>query len=110
VLKPFGINQRYDLVLDIAGQFVRVQCKTGRFRRGVILFSTQSIQANTRRNLTRGYAGDAGLFLVYCPGTERIYAVPVDEATASCMYLRVDPPRNRQARGIHWAQDYELPA
>jgi hypothetical protein len=30
VLLPFGVNQRYDLVLDLDGRFVRAQCKTGR--------------------------------------------------------------------------------
>ena len=29
VLLPFGVNQRYDLVLDLEGRFVRAQCKTG---------------------------------------------------------------------------------
>jgi hypothetical protein len=40
VLVPFGTNQRYDLVLDMDGKFVRVQGKTGRLRSGVISFST----------------------------------------------------------------------
>jgi len=34
VLLPFGHNHRYDLVLDVEGRFVRVQCKTGRLSRG----------------------------------------------------------------------------
>jgi PD-(D/E)XK endonuclease len=34
VLLPFGVNQRYDLVLDLNGRFVRAQCKTGRYRKG----------------------------------------------------------------------------
>jgi hypothetical protein len=60
--------------------------------------------------MTRGYAGEAELFLVYCPETSRTYAVPVDEAPVnSQMYLRVDPPVNGQARGLNWASDYELP-
>jgi hypothetical protein len=35
--------------------------------------------------------------------------VPVDEATAGGMSLRVDSTRNNQTRGIRWARDYELP-
>ncbi|HEY7150455.1 MAG TPA: group I intron-associated PD-(D/E)XK endonuclease [Solirubrobacterales bacterium] len=27
VLLPFGVNQRYDLLLDLGEKFVRVQCK-----------------------------------------------------------------------------------
>ena len=110
VLLPFGVNQRYDLVLDQGDQFVRVQCKTARLRRGCVEFSAQSIRSNTRRTITRGYRGDADLFLVYCPDTDGIYAVPVDEVPAGHGYLRVDPARNGQEQGIRWASDYELPA
>ena len=110
VLLPFGVNQRYDLVIDREGEFVRAQCKTGRLVRGAVVFNTQSIQSNTRKTVIRGYATDADLFLVYCAGTGRIYAVPVEQASGSHIYLRVDLPQNGQARGIHWARDYELPA
>ena len=32
VLRPFGDNQRYDLVVDEDGTFVRIQCKTARLK------------------------------------------------------------------------------
>ena len=110
VLVPWGVNQRYDLVLDLGHRFVRAQCKTGRLRNGVVMFSTQSIQCNTRRTVIRSYRGEADLFLVYCSDTGRVYSVPVEEATAGCMYLRVEPTLNGQQQGINWASDYELPA
>lgn len=109
ILVPWGINHRYDLVVDIGGEFVRIQCKTGRLLEGVVIFPTRSIRTNTKQILKRGYVGDAELFLVYCPENERIYAVPVDEAPGDRMSLRVDPPLNGQALGIRWASDYELP-
>jgi hypothetical protein len=80
VLLPFGVNQRYDLVIDLDGRFLRVQCKTGRLRDGAVVFSTRSIQSNTRRTVMRGYADDADVFLIACKETERIYAVPVEGA------------------------------
>jgi PD-(D/E)XK endonuclease len=92
------------------GEFVRAQCKTGRLRQGKVVFNTKSVRINTEGWFTRGYAGQAEIFLVYCRETERIYAVPVDEAPASHGYLRVDPTRNGQIDGIRWASDYELPA
>ena len=109
VLKPFGENHRYDLVIDLDGRFVRVQCKSGRLRRGVVNFSTASVRSNTDGRSTRGYAGEADLFVVYCPDNHGIYAVPVDEAPAGYMNLRVAPPLNKQARGVRWAADYALP-
>jgi hypothetical protein len=110
VLIPFGTNQRYDLVLDLGGTFMRAQCKTGRLRQGCVLFNTNSVRVNTQGWFTRGYFGEAEIFLIYCPETERIYAVPVDEAPASSGSLRVKPTRNGQEDGIRWARDYELPA
>jgi len=110
VLAPFGVNQRYDLVLDCKSQLLRAQCKTGRLRNGVIQFSSQSVQSNTRGTRTRSYDGEVDLFIVYCTDNGRTYVIPADEVPASGMYLRVDPPRNRQDKRVRWAKDYELPA
>jgi hypothetical protein len=111
VLVPYGTNHRYDLVIDADSRFLRVQCKTGRLRRGVIKFNTVSVRTNTRRAYSRPYDADQiDLFLVYCPDTDRVYAVDVDEATSSHGSLRVDPAANGQAKGIRWAADHELPA
>jgi hypothetical protein len=110
VLLPFGVNQRYDLVLDLGGRFIRAQCKTGRLRDGVVTFSTRSVRSNTRRTVVRDYRGDADVFLVYCPGTRRLYCIPIEDAPITYMYLRVEPTLNGQRNRIPWASDYELPA
>jgi PD-(D/E)XK endonuclease len=81
-----------------------------RLRNGAVLFSTRRIRTNTKRVLFRNYVGDAELFLVYCPDTCAIYAVPVDEAPEGYGTLRVEPTRNGQTEGVRWARDYELPA
>ncbi len=110
VLIPFGTNHRYDFVLDLGERFYRVQCKTGRLRRGAIVFHAQSIRSNTQKTLLRSYKGDADLFLIYCPQTEGVYALPVEEASRSDCRLRVEPAANGQSKGIRWAADYALPA
>lgn len=110
VLLPFGVNQRYDLVLDCDGQLLKVQCKAGRLRDGAVQFSSQSVQSNTRSTRTRGYSGEVDLFMVYCPENQRVYVIPADEVPNTGMYLRVDPPRNRQSKRVRWAKEYELPA
>jgi hypothetical protein len=110
VLLPFGVNQRYDLVLEDEGRFLKAQCKTGRLREGSIQFRALSTQSNMKRTRTRGYAGEVDLFIVYCPETRKVYVVSADEVPDTAMYLRVDPPRNRQSKRIRWAKDYELPA
>lgn len=73
VLTPFGDNQRYDLVVERAGTFVRVQCKTGRLKRGAIAFDTCSSYVHRGRG-KRDYRGDADVFAVYCTAPTRISA------------------------------------
>jgi hypothetical protein len=65
---------------------------------------------NTVRAFCRSYRGEIDLFLVYCPETDRVYALDVEEAATGQGRLRVDPPSNGQAKGIRWAADFELPA
>jgi hypothetical protein len=109
VLTPFSANQRYDIAIDLGDRVLRAQCKTGRLRRGSILFQARSIRSNTRRTYCRSYTNEVDLFLIYCPETNGIYAVPIEEVTSSVGALRVEPTANGQAKRIRWARDYELP-
>jgi hypothetical protein len=108
VLTPLGFNHRYDLVLDCGGVFVRVQCKTGRLRNGVILFAARSTRCNMNSVSTREYVGEADMFMVYCRETEGLYAVPIEDVKATGGRLRVASPANGQKTRIRWASDYEL--
>jgi hypothetical protein len=110
VLLPCGFNHRYDLVLDLDGEFVRVQCKTGRLRNGAVHFNSESVRSNSKGPLRRAYDGEAEIFLVHCPDTAEIYAVPVTDAPKRGVTLRVDPTANCQSKGVRWASDYALPA
>lgn len=110
VLRPLSSNQRYDLVLDLDGEFLRVQCKTGRLRNGAIVFSTRSCRSNRNGIYVRSYTDEADVFVVHCPETDRIYAVPVGESgVLKAASLRVTAPANGQTKGIRWAADDELP-
>jgi hypothetical protein len=107
VLKPFGDNQRYDLVIDEGDRFVKVQCKTGRLRQGAVTFATCSSYAH--RGLgRRDYRGQADIFAVYCPETDTCYVVPVDAVGEKGCSLRVQKSRNGQAKKVRLAADFEL--
>jgi hypothetical protein len=108
VLTPFGTNQRYDIAIDVGERFLRAQIKTGRLREGTIIFAVKSVRSNTRRTYVRTYENEVDLFLIYCPDTDRIYAVPIEEATSSVGALRVAPTANGQAKRIRWASEYEI--
>jgi hypothetical protein len=105
-LLPFGSGHPYDIALDDDGRLVRVQCKTGRLlKEGVVFFPT----ASWCRNLSyRSYRGDVDFFGVYCSGTGQVYLVPIGEVPEKAAYLRVEPTRNGQLRGIRWAKDYVI--
>ncbi len=114
VLLPFGENQRYDLVAETAeGGFLRIQCKTGRLRRGRIGFHACSSSYHHPNKPDRDfkrqhYRGQADFFGVYCPETMAVYLVPVEDVGKVRGFLRVTPPRNNQSKKIRWASDYQI--
>jgi hypothetical protein len=109
VLLPFGDNQRYDLVVEENGSFVRVQCKTARLIENgrVLEFATCSSRWDHKPR--RDYRGQADLFGVYSPELDRIYLVPVESVGKTAAYLRLVPCKNKQKQAIRYASDFEFP-
>jgi hypothetical protein len=110
ILLPFGVNQRYDLVIDNDGELLKAQVKTGRLRDGVVEFRAVSVQCNRNRTRREHYTGEVDLFIVYCPQNRGVYVIPAEDVPPSGMFLRVAAPRNNQSKRVRWASDYELPA
>ncbi len=102
VLNPFGDNQRYDLVVDEEGDFIRVQCKTARLHGDYFEFATCSNNWNTKKK--RGYEGEADVFAVYLRETRGVYIVPVSGQSRS-MRLRL---ASSGRKGEKMARDYEF--
>lgn len=104
---PYGENSRYDLIADIDGKLIRVQCKTSReVDEGVIEFPCRSSQSNTHSNLQRRYtANEIDYFCTFWAG--KCYLIPVTECSIT-KKLRFVPPKNGQKVGITYAKDYEL--
>ncbi len=113
VLTPCVQVARYDLVVDRKGRFYRVQCKTGQYYKGAISFRPQSLRAakletNWQRIVYR-YEDQIELFGVYCPDNDKVYLIPIADASShGTCFLRLDPPKNNQRKGIRWAADYEV--
>ena len=104
VVKPFGDSQRYDLVLDRGGAFLRIQCKTGRLSNGSITFNTCSTNWNT--GTRRNYRGEADFFAVYEPTAGTVYLIPVASVGIKQAQLRVTAAKNGQSKGVRLASDY----
>jgi hypothetical protein len=112
VYGPLTEHGRYDLVIEIAGQPLRIQCKWGRLsadRR------TIAVQLSGSRLTPSGYvrtayaANEVDFVAVYCGGLDRCYLLPsrlfVDK---QAVHLRLDAPRNGQRSCINLAADYEF--
>ncbi len=106
---PFGENQRYDLIAERDGMFLRVQVKTGRLRNGVILFNGYSSHSHRKGVSCRRYAGDVDLFGIYCRQNETVYLVPIADVRLKGS-LRVVPTANAQREKIRWADQYRVGA
>ena len=95
---PFGDNQRYDLIVDDGGRLWRAQVKTGRFRRGCVIFNCVSLNAFTQQRFS--YRGQIDTFLVYCPDIDKVYWVPIEKATSvpRCVFAFDQPGCKGPAR------------
>jgi hypothetical protein len=108
---PFGENSRYDLVLDNGVSLMRVQCKSGRLRKGAVEFAVCSCYGHHPRPkvIRRDYTGEIDCFAVYCRETSGVYVVPIqDLPNRSTARLRIEAPRNNQMTGIRWAAQYRV--
>ena len=110
MLLPVGDHLRYDLAIDDHGTILRVQCKTGRLKNGVVRFDTCSIDSRSQKGrcVRRNYRGEIELFGVYCPDNDKCYLVPVEKVGPNECRLRIDPPRNGQKTHLRWGEDYEI--
>ena len=112
VLQPIGQMHRYDLVIEDAdGKFWKIQCKTGWLNedRSVIMFAAASSQNYTvKQKGWRNYKGQIDYFCVYVEALQKLYLVPVDDASNSKCTLRLTPSKNKQEKNVRWAKDYEL--
>ncbi len=102
---PFGENQRYDLIAEKNNTLLRIQVKTGRLRKGAILFKCHSTHSHRNGVSCRGYAGEVEAFGVFCPDLEAVFLVPVQDVSFHAS-LRWLPAKNGQNRAVRWAKPY----
>jgi hypothetical protein len=111
VYVPLGENTRCDMIVEHGPRLYRVQCKTGRLRLGAVRFAVCSCYGHHRNpgESRRTYEGQIEFFAVYCPETQGVYLVPIDDVQLrSQAALRIEPTRNGQKRNIRHAANYEI--
>jgi hypothetical protein len=107
VSKPFGDGHKYDYIIDDGSTLQRVQCKTGRLKRGCVEFNAYSVAGNSNGK-RQGYSNLADVFGVYCPDNGDVYLVPVPQVGVGPIFLRIDQTLNNQQKRVRWADEYRL--
>ena len=104
VFTPFCEGGRYDLLMDKDNQFIRIQCKTGKLKKGSVVFNNYSVTGAG----SRSYGNEVDAYGVYCPQNKKTYLVPAVDCTKSATYLRVEPAKNGMQKNIRHAEKYEI--
>lgn len=107
VSKPFGDNQRYDLIADDGEELHRIQVKTGKMKDNYIEFKLTSNRSHASGVEHKPYTSDEiDSFVVYSPENGGLYWVPVEDTGTSAMRLRLES--NQDQPQINWASEYEI--
>lgn len=110
VLRPACEGGRYDLMIDLVPDVIRVQCKWARRADGVLI-----AKLDTSRCTPNGYvrgtytAKEVDAIGVYSDDLEQCFLIPIAEVEKGrAVHLRLAPTLNNQALRIRWAHRYEL--
>ena len=104
--------QRYDLVFDVGGRLLRIQCKWATRVAEVVIVRGYSFRRTRNGFVQRAYtAAEIDAVAAYCREIDSCYLLPVGALGPSgTIQLRLAPARNNQKIGINWARDFEFGA
>ncbi len=110
VLRPIVEGLRYDLVFDVRGHLLRVQCKSGRARNGVVVIGTRSCRHTPHGYVRSSYtAQEIDAIAVYCADLNTCYLLPIEEIDgSSTVHLRLTPAANNQRVAVRYAAQFEF--
>ena len=111
VARPLVDGQRYDLIFDVNGRLLRVQCKWARREGDVLVVRVATCRVTPRRGyLSSTYdSTQIDAFAAYFAELNKVYVLPIEEvAGLSYLHLRLAPARNHQRSLVRMAAEYEL--
>lgn len=109
VSQPLVSDSRYDFIVDIKGQLLRIQVKTGTIKEdgAYIEFATSTSHTNTSGTINKSYSADEiDYFATICNG--ECLVIKVTECGVRAQRLRLQPTKNGQVIGIKFAKDYTI--
>lgn len=109
VSQPLVSDSRYDFIVDIKGQLLKIQVKTSKLDASeeYFEFATSSSHTNTQGTINKSYKQDEIDYFATIYNKE-CYIVPVQECGSRAQRLRLQPTKNNQTIGIKFAKDYKL--
>ena len=113
VLAPMTEHGRYDLIFDLAGRLMRIQCKWARRVDDVVAVQIRGNYHSPSRGYVRSTYSPHEIDAVaaYCHANRTCYLLPIEEINGmGFVHLRLAPAKNGQRAGVRMAVDYELGA
>lgn len=112
VYRPVSEGGRYDLILDLGRQLLRVQCKWAVCQGDVVIVPCYSSRRTRHGSVRRRYAAaEIDAIAADCAELDACYYLPpglcIDR---TYVYLRRSPTRNRQRAGVNWAHRFDFGA
>jgi hypothetical protein len=111
VSQPLG-DERYDLILDLRPELLRVQCKWAVRRGDVVVINCRRSRRGREGLIQRRYElGEIDAIAAYCAELDKCYLLPLAMSVGRTgVSLRLGPTRNNQQRLVNWAKDFEFAA
>ena len=109
VSQPLISDSRYDFIVDIKSQLMRIQVKTCRIfeEDGYIDFATSSSHTNTQGTINHSYSDrEIDYFATFY--NNQCYVISVNECGARNQRLRITPPKNGNQRGSKMLENYTI--
>jgi prevent-host-death family protein len=111
VSRPMADHPPYDLVIEVNGRLLRVQCKWAALKGGVVQVRLRRCAHSPTRGYVRGGydADEIDAIAAYCEELGECFLVPMElVAGQDWLSIRVETPRNGQRASIHSAAEHTL--
>jgi hypothetical protein len=112
VYRPVGGATRSDMVFDVGGRPLRIQCKWARLSEdgSTLLIHTSGFRLNYSGSVRTPYAdGEIDFLIAYAGELDRCFVLPPSIfAGKHQVQLRLRPSRNHQRACINLADDYDF--
>ena len=113
ILRPIGDRLPYDLGVDLAGRFVRIQVKSAWFNERARCYTVDArrTKTNRRRMLRQRYdANDFDFAVIYIPDLHVFYVMPLSVFSryGSTITLVESDKRQRKPKSAEYRERWDL--